>query len=111
LLSNSLRFSRGRAPTVIEVDCIREPGKPMAIYVRDNGAGFDMKYAGKLFTPFQRMHTEPEFEGTGVGLAIVHRIIEKHGGVIWADAGVDHGATFYFTLQGKDQAGASRRPQ
>ncbi len=111
LLSNALRFSRGRAPAVIEVDSIREPGKPTAIYVRDNGAGFDMKYAGKLFTAFQRMHTEPEFEGTGVGLAIVHRIIEKHGGVIWADAEVNHGATFYFTLHGKDQAGASRRPQ
>jgi PAS domain S-box-containing protein len=98
LLSNSLKFSRGCAPAIIEVDTIREPGKPTVIFVRDNGVGLDMRYAGKLFTPFQRMHTEPEFEGTGVGLAMVHRVIEKHGGTIWAEAEVNHGATFYFTL-------------
>jgi signal transduction histidine kinase len=98
LLGNALKFSRGRAPAIIEVDTIREPGKSMVIFVRDNGVGLDMRYAGKLFTPFQRMHTEPEFEGTGVGLAMVHRAIEKHGGTIWVEAEVNQGATFYFTL-------------
>jgi light-regulated signal transduction histidine kinase (bacteriophytochrome) len=103
LLGNALKFSRGRTHAVIEVDSIREPGKPAVIFVRDNGAGFDMRYAKRLFSAFQRMHTESEFEGTGVGLATVHRVIQKHGGVIWAEAEVNHGATFYFTLQGKDQ--------
>ena len=109
LLDNALKYSRGRAGTVIEVDSIRQPGKPAIIFVRDNGVGFNMRYAERLFGVFQRMHTESEFEGTGVGLATVQRIIQKHGGMIWAEAEVDHGATFYFALQRTEQIGATAK--
>ena len=103
LLSNALKYTRGRSRAVIEVDSIQQPEKPVIILVRDNGAGFDMKYAQKLFGMFQRMHTESEFEGTGVGLATVHRIIQKHGGTIWVETEVDQGATFYFALHAAEQ--------
>jgi PAS domain S-box-containing protein len=103
LLGNALKYSRNRPCSVIEVDSIQQPGKPPVIFVRDNGAGFNRKYADRLFGVFQRFHTASEFEGTGVGLATVHRIIQKHGGTIWAESEVDHGATFYFALQMTEQ--------
>jgi len=107
LLGNALKYSRGRASAVIEIDSIQQPGKPAIIFVRDNGVGFNMEYAEKLFGVFQRFHTDSEFEGTGVGLAAVHRIIRKHGGLIWAEAEVDHGSTFYFALQWTEQIGTT----
>jgi signal transduction histidine kinase len=107
LLGNALKYSRNRDYAVIEVDSIQQPGKPPVIFVRDNGAGFNRKYADRLFGAFQRFHTDSEFEGTGVGLATVHRIIQKHGGTIWAESEPDHGATFYFALQMADQIGAT----
>lgn len=97
LLSNAFKFTRGKAPRVVEVECREQTGEKIYV-VRDNGAGFDMKYARKLFGGFQRMHRSEEFEGTGVGLSIVQRIIQRHGGRVWAEAAVDKGATFYFTL-------------
>jgi light-regulated signal transduction histidine kinase (bacteriophytochrome) len=107
LLGNALKYSCGLVNAVIEVDSIQQRDEPPIIFVRDNGAGFNMKYAERLFGVFQRFHTESEFEGTGVGLATVHRIIQKHGGTIWAKAEPNHGATFYFSLQMTDQAGTT----
>lgn len=97
LLSNAFKFSRGRDPAVVEIGSLKQ-GQAIVYFVRDNGAGFDMRYAEKLFAMFQRLHPASRFEGTGVGLSIVQRIIERHGGRIWAESAPEAGATFFFTL-------------
>jgi len=102
LLANAVKFTRPRDPAVIEVGQADSNGC-RAIFVRDNGVGFSMKYADKLFGVFQRLHRAEDFEGTGVGLVTVQRIVQKHNGRIWADAEVDRGATFYFTLEGLEE--------
>jgi signal transduction histidine kinase len=99
LLSNAFKFTRKTEAAVVEVGCDQSTGESI-YFIRDNGAGFDMRHASKLFEPFHRLHGGKEFEGTGVGLSIVNRVIRKHGGRIWAEAEVDKGATFYFTLPG-----------
>jgi signal transduction histidine kinase len=97
LLSNAIKFTRDRNPARIEVGC-RMEGANLVAFVKDNGVGFNMKYMNKLFGVFQRLHSADQFEGTGVGLSIVRRIVERHGGKVWVDGGQNEGATFYFSI-------------
>lgn len=101
LLANAIKFSSPRSPAIIEIGCIRENAENI-YFVRDNGVGFDMKYSNKLFGVFQRLHRVDEFPGAGIGLAIAQRLVHRHGGRIWAQGQVDHGATFYFTIEGTE---------
>src|SRR5204862_4103241 len=106
LLANAIKFTRNQNSTRIEVGYQAGVGEGI-YYVRDNGVGFDMDHALKLFGTFQRLHAANEFEGSGIGLATVQRIIARHGGRVWAEARPNQGATFYFSLPGREQRRAS----
>ena len=104
LLDNAWKYSSRRDEAVIEFATMPAGDSPVCYYVRDNGAGFDSAFVDKLFTPFQRLHTPGEFPGTGIGLASLRQIVERHGGQVWAEGAVGEGATFYFTLDAKQDA-------
>jgi light-regulated signal transduction histidine kinase (bacteriophytochrome) len=98
LLGNAWKFTKNRSDALIEAGCAEEASRRV-YFVRDNGAGFNMQGVRRLFNPFQRLHTRDEFEGTGIGLAIVKRVISRHGGEVWAEGREGEGASFYFTLE------------
>ncbi|MDX9906554.1 MAG: ATP-binding protein, partial [Bacteroidales bacterium] len=100
LLNNSIKFTRNNAEAVIEVGFEINDKKNITFFVKDNGAGFNNDDAGRLFGVFHRLHPDEEFEGTGIGLATVKRIVKRHGGMIWGEGKVDAGASFFFTLPG-----------
>jgi light-regulated signal transduction histidine kinase (bacteriophytochrome) len=107
LMSNAVKFTRLRQLAEIEIGSLPDQSSEIVIYVRDNGVGFDMSYVDKLFNVFQRLHHADEFEGTGIGLAMVRLIVTRHGGSAWTEGDADQGATFYFSLPQPSQGAES----